>query len=273
MSGCKVIIKCISGQSELFKMKFFNKIVLQTPESVELEFRLAGIGNRTYALTIDYIIWAAILIISLIVFSVANYYLDLFDGDRTTLWAWAIQLIIFFIIYVGYFVFFEVLWRGQTPGKRLVKIRVIRDDGRSVGLLQATLRALLRPFDDILCLGIFLIIFSKTEKRLGDFVAGTIVIQEETAIKAQKLVVSPDAESLAEYLRDKTNLDRLSPEDFATVGEYLQRQKEMLPAARLTLAKKLAYRLKNIIGLEEVPENVTATTFLEAIYLAYRRPF
>jgi uncharacterized RDD family membrane protein YckC len=253
-------------------MKFFNRIVLQTPESVELEFHLAGIGNRTYALTIDYLIWMAVLIVTLITFAVINYNLDLLNNDRAILWAVAIQLIIFFIIYVGYFVFFEVVWRGQTPGKKVAKIRVVRDDGRTIGLSQATIRALLRPFDDILFLGLFLIILGKKEKRLGDLVAGTIVIQEETAVKSQIFVVSPAAEPLAEYLKNNTEIARLLPEDFATVREYLQRQKEMIPAARLALAKKLAYRIKDIIGLEDVPENVTASIFLEAVYLAYSNP-
>jgi uncharacterized RDD family membrane protein YckC len=254
-------------------MKFFNKIVLQTPESVELEFNLAGIGNRTFALTIDYLIWIAILIASLIFFAAIDYNFNLFSDDRASLWVFAIQLIIFFIIYVGYFVIFEVLWQGQTPGKRFAKIRVICDDGKTIGLFQATMRSLLRPFDDIFCLGIFLIILGKKEKRLGDLVAGTIVIQEEITFKPKQLIVSPASEPLAEYLKDNTELSRLSPEDFANIQEYLQRQKEMIPAAKLNLAKQLAYRVKDIIGLEDVPENVTATIFLEAVYLAYSKPF
>ncbi|NES69779.1 MAG: RDD family protein, partial [Okeania sp. SIO2D1] len=132
-------------------MKFFNQISLQTPESVELDFNLAGVGNRAYALLIDYIIWSLILLFVLIFgifFSIQL--LDIWktfgsDDEQASLWIISIQLLILFVIYVGYFVIFETIWQGQTPGKRYVKIRVICDDGRPVRLQQTTLRALFRP--------------------------------------------------------------------------------------------------------------------------------
>ncbi|GFZ94097.1 RDD family protein [Okeania sp. KiyG1] len=148
-------------------MKFFNQISLQTPESVELDFNLAGVGNRAYALLIDYIIWSLILLFVLIFgifFSIQ--FLDIWknfggDDEQASLWIISIQLLILFAIYVGYFVIFETIWQGQTPGKRYVKIRVIRDDGRPVRLQQTTLRALFRPVDDTLFIGMLLILFSK----------------------------------------------------------------------------------------------------------------
>ncbi|MFM7441399.1 MAG: RDD family protein, partial [Snowella sp.] len=157
-------------------MRFFNKVALQTPESVELDFTLAGIGNRSYALVIDDIILGLILVFFLLIWAFFAYFLyqvihiDYWiPSDTVGLWLLAIQLLIIFSIYVGYFTFFETLWQGQTPGKRIVKIRVIREDGRPVRLPQATLRALLRPLDDVFFLGMFLIIFNKSEKRLGDW--------------------------------------------------------------------------------------------------------
>jgi uncharacterized RDD family membrane protein YckC len=159
-------------------MHLFNKIKFSTPESVELEFTLAGIGSRAWALIIDYLLLALSLVLCIVIW--AFIYNQLFYigeeifGSGFRLWMTAIAWLIIFFIYIGYFVFFETLWQGQTPGKRIAKIRVVRDDGSPLGLQQATLRSLLRPIDQNLFIGAFLIMFSKSEKRLGDVVAGTI---------------------------------------------------------------------------------------------------
>ncbi len=261
-------------------MRFFNKVALQTPESVELDFTLAGIGNRAYALVIDDIILGLILIIFLLFWASFAYFLyevvnidSLIDSKTIGLWLVAIQLLITFSIYVGYFTFFETLWQGQTLGKRIVKIRVIREDGRPIRLPQATLRALLRPLDDVLFLGMFLIIFSKSEKRLGDWLAGTLVIQEEQNLPAKNLIVSPEAEFLAQDLLENSAIADLLPEDFAIIREYLQRREGMLVKGRRELSVKLAHQAKSLIKLEDIPDETSANIFLEAVYLAYQQQF
>ncbi len=258
-------------------MGFFNRVTLKTPESVELEFKLAGIGNRAYALLIDYIVLVLILIIFLITWALFAFqllsFLENFVGvnNSVELWLIAIQFLISFAIYVGYFVFFEMLWQGQTPGKRFVKIRVIRDNGRPIRLQQATLRALLRPVDDIFFLGVFLIVLGKREKRLGDLIAGTIVIQEERPIASANFPISEEAQKLTHQLQIEADISRLRPDDFAVIREYLQRRREMIPKARTELSRKLADRVTEIIALENVPQGVTANLFLEAVYLAYQQ--
>src|SRR4028119_1784894 len=244
-------------------MRFFNRVTLQTPESVELEFTLAGIGNRAYALIIDYIVLGFILIGFFIAwFILFTQLTDLIkslagNSDRLSLWLLAIELLISFFIYVGYFVFFEALWQGQTPGKRYVKIRVICDDGRPIRLQQSTLRALLRPVDDFLFLGVFLIALTKREKRLGDLLAGTLVIQEEQPIASTTFSVSQEAQALANQLQIEADLSHLLPEDFAVIREYLQRSGGMTPQAKADLSRQLAHQVKEIIALEKAPK-VTA---------------
>lgn len=257
-------------------MKFFNKFTLETPESVELEFTLAGIGNRAYALVIDFIVLGLFLIILLVIGGFGLFFIsDLLESlgissEQVGLWIFAIQFFIIFATYVGYFVFFETLWQGKTPGKRLAKIRVVKDDGRPIQLAQATLRSLLRPIDDISILGMLFIIFGKKEKRIGDWVAGTIVIQEEEAITNSEFQVSAEAKELAKVLPEKADLSRLLPEDFAVLRGYLYRREKMLKQAKIQLSRKLAHQVKDIIQLEEVPEGVSSTIFLEAVYLAYQ---
>ena len=255
-------------------MRFFNQINLQTPESVELEFTLAGIGNRSFALIIDYIIFGLtiLLVWSLSAFLAFQLVPNLIGNgfsDRLAQWIWAIQSMATFAIYVGYFVVLETLWQGQTPGKKWTKIRVIRDNGKPERLTQAILRALLRPVDDMLFIGVFFIIFTPQEKRLGDMLAGTIVVQEE----APKLTVeiSTEAEDLAVQLRMEAEIDNLLPEDFATIRDFLQRRKNIMLEYQHQLSRKLAEQIREIILLDNVPEGYSNSQFLEATYLAYQQ--
>jgi len=163
------------------------------------------------------------------------------------------------------------LWRGQTPGKRYSKIRVIRDDGQPAGVTQAILRALIRPIDDTFFIGILLIVLTKREKRLGDLLAGTLVIQEERAIKPSSFILSPEAESLADELLANQNFHAILPDDFAVIREYLQRRSMLETRARTDLSLKLARQAKEILGMQELPFQMTPDLFLEAIYLAYQK--
>jgi uncharacterized RDD family membrane protein YckC len=258
-------------------MRYLSRFNLQTPESVELEFVLAGIGSRAFALGIDYTLLIVGLALLLFVLSfLAGFLIELFSrlnvNARTVeLWMWAIVVLIVFTIYVGYFVGFETLWQGQTPGKRWAKIRVVRDNGRPVRLSHATLRALLRPIDDWLSIGAWLIIFSPREKRLGDWVAGTLVIQEESRMGRQSLLVSENAQPLATQLLQQADIPQLQPADFAVIREYLQRRQGFTVQARNEVSLRLARQIKLLIALEQVPANVTADLFLEAVYLAYQQ--
>ncbi|MGF2035929.1 MAG: RDD family protein [Nostoc sp. CmiVER01] len=257
-------------------MRFFNRITFQTPESVELEFTLAGIGNRAWALIIDYHVLAVILVGFIVAWSIVSdqlgdFWVDIF-GTAVTLWLMAIAFLTSFIIYVGYFVIFETLWFGQTPGKRVAKIRVVRDDGRLIGLQQATLRALLRPFDETLFIGAFLIMLSHREKRLGDLAAGTIVIQAQIPTASATLIISEQAKKLHEQLIEIADFSQLMPDDFAVIREYLQRRGAMSLKAKASLSLKLAEQVKAIINLEKLPEAVTPDVFLEAVYIVYQQP-
>ena len=256
-------------------MRFLNQINLQTPESVELEFTLAGIGNRSLALIIDYIILGLtiLLVWILSVFLISQLPPDSFSNgfvDRLRQWIVAVQLLISFAIYVGYFVFFETLWHGQSPGKKWTKTRVIRDNGKPERLPQAILRALFRPVDDLLFIGVFFIIFSAKEKRIGDLVAGTIVIQEELSPNSTDIDISSEAKDLVVRLKAETQIANLLPEDFATIRDFLQRRKNIMLQYQHQLSRKLAEQVKEIILLENIPEGYSNSQFLEATYLAYQ---
>jgi uncharacterized RDD family membrane protein YckC len=258
-------------------MRFFNTISHSTPESVELEFVLAGIGNRAYALFIDYAIlmavWTGLSILwSIFSIGLMSYLTDSnSDVSGAPIWLLAIYILINFVLWSGYFVFFETMWQGQTPGKRVAKIRVVQEDGRPMRLAQAVLRSLLRMIDDTLFIGVFFILFSKREKRIGDLIAGTIVIQEEHGDrKAPAFTISPAAEQLAAQLPDLADLSQLIPDDYAIVREYLMRRGKMATKARNDKSLELARQLKILVKLEEIPTGTTSDQFLEAVYVAYQ---
>jgi uncharacterized RDD family membrane protein YckC len=258
-------------------MRFFNKISYSTPESVELDFLLAGIGSRAYALFIDYSILTGVWTVFALLWATFSIGLMSYitegnvDSSGAPAWLLAIYVLINFVLWSGYFILFETLWQGQTPGKRVAKIRVVQDDGRPMRLAQATLRSLLRTIDDTLFIGVFFILFQKREKRIGDLVAGTIVIQTETGDrKSADFSISPEAKQLATQLPDMADLSQLIPDDYAVVREYLTRRRKMSTKARNDKSLELARQLRTLVKLEEIPKGTTSDQFLEAVYVAYQ---
>ena len=264
-------------------LKFFGEIRLRTPESVELEFPLAGIGSRAYALLVDYtlitIAMVAVMLVGLLFsFQTLAYAAQDTFGVTRPLAKWILPIVLLglFAIFVGYFVFFETLWQGQTPGKRMAQIRVIREDGRPIGLPQATLRALLRVFDDILVglVGFLFIVQGRQEKRLGDWVAGTVVIQELRLRTDKDTIIIPDelkANQVADVMLETANFNLVTPDDFAVIQEYLNRRSRFSVKAWETVSLRLAQQLKARLDLEALPFDMTANLFLEGVYLAYLR--
>jgi uncharacterized RDD family membrane protein YckC len=257
-------------------MRLFNTITIRTPESVELEFVLAGVGSRAVALTLDYLCLGAGLLTLAIAYSFLLVRLLELEAVLTIpsptlqLWITAIAALLAFGIYIGYFVLFETWWYGQTPGKRYAKIRVIRDDGQPERLPQATLRSLLRPIDDIFFVGFFCILLGKTEKRVGDWLAGTLVVQTDPATSGQ-IQVSERAQTIGKDLLSLADVTRLTPDDCATVREFLQRRQAMSTKAKTLVSDQLARRFKDQLGLETLPTEMTTDTFLEALYWAYQQ--
>jgi uncharacterized RDD family membrane protein YckC len=255
---------------------WLNHATLVTPESVELEFMLAGIGSRSWALSLDYgILGIGLAAFWLIWAWFAEEMLVWLDGSGVNYsvlpyWLLAIALLITFFLFTGYFILFETVWQGQTPGKRIMKLRVIRDNGQPVGLSQAALRSLLRPIDDLLLIGALFVVLGKQEKRIGDWAAGTLVVQESSAEKPAPVTLSKESKTLAAMLADDIAIDRLSPDDFATIRDYLSRRPMLDPKAHRTLRRRLAKTAKERVQLETVPEGVTAEQFLEALYVAYQ---
>ncbi len=249
-------------------MEVERKVKLVTPESVELEFTLAGIGNRALALLIDYVILFLILLCLSFVWAVVGKQLAEYNRGLIK-WFNAFMFVVFFVIYEGYFVFFEASFSGQSPGKRFTKIRVIKTDGRPVGLSQALLRALLRPFDDFFGIGTFLLIFHPTEKRLGDIVAQTIVVQDASRPRPRPIELSAKSEKAAMEWISLGITDSLGVQDFAVIRDFLCRRSNFTSAIRFKVSERLLRQLRQKLQLTSIPLGFTAEEHLEGIYRAY----
>src|SRR5882762_7690278 len=197
-----------------------DELVIETPERVELHYVLANIGNRFLAAGIDHLIQTvAIVIIFLLAGALSSW--QFFSSMNV--WTAALTVLAIFAIYWGYFVAFETLWSGQTPGKRIMRLRVVREDGRPVRFFEVFVRNLLRlaidfqPFPSY-AIGVVSIIFSARSKRVGDFVAGTVVVKERAT----------EAPSLNDIIKiseiEQRRLDRAVPAPFTADTRRLSAQ-------------------------------------------------
>jgi uncharacterized RDD family membrane protein YckC len=242
-------------------------LIIETPERVPLEFALASIGNRFLAVAIDHFIqYFAIFIIAWIFLSVAASTANLWD-DPALAFAempkWTVAILIFglFLVFTGYFIFFEWLWNGQTPGKRLMKLRVIREDGRPVTLWEAIARNLLRIGDavpgffiPVYSIGLITIFLNNRDQRLGDIFAGTVVIREradEAPSFSQTFLerVADTAFSRVQKRIDfKADVSKVTDSEIEVVESFLRRRWDISEKQRLWMAWRIAlplmYKLK-----------------------------
>ena len=161
-------------------------LIIETPERVPLHFALASIGNRFLACAIDHgiqLVTIAIIAIGFII--IADFSSVEGAMSNAPKWVYAFMIILLFLILSGYFAFFEWVWSGQTPGKRWLKLRVIREDGRPITFWEATVRNLLRAVDMVpgafYSIGLISVFASSRDQRIGDMVAGTVVVREREA--------------------------------------------------------------------------------------------
>ncbi|WJI29598.1 RDD family protein [Thermosynechococcus sp. QKsg1] len=267
-------------------LRWLRRVTLRTPESIELDFALGGIGSRVLAWLIDQVI----LYTALVLFSLAAGYIYFYalypwlievlpaSGQSIEAWSLGIYLLVMFALYNGYYIFFETYWQGQTPGKCFAEIRVVQDNGLPIGLKEATLRSLLQPIDfAFFGIGALLVALSRSEKRLGDMVAGTLVIQDEQATR-----LAPKATTLqqpqgawVQELRSLAHWERMTPEQYLLVRNYLNNRDRLSPVGRYQAAQELRQQLEPLL-LPTYPAHwptLSAEDFLEGLYTAYRQQY
>src|SRR3984957_12553950 len=167
---------------------FTDQLNIETPEQVELRFPIAGLGSRFLAVMMDSVIQAVAIFVMIFFFTIVFASAKRVGtagafADSGAKWIFAGIVLFYFLLYWGYFSLFEAFWNGQTPGKWLLKIRVIKDTGRQITLFEALARNLLRAIDmmpSFYLVGVITMLCNREQKRLGDLVAGTIVVHERS---------------------------------------------------------------------------------------------
>ena len=149
---------------------------------MSLQFPVAGIGSRFVAVLLDHLIQFGVALGAVLIFVLISAALgNRARGSLASKWFVAGAIFSGFLLVWGYFALFEAFWHGQTPGKRAMKLRVIKDAGRQITLFEALARNLLRLADylpNLYLAGVVTMLCNKQNKRLGDLAAGTIVVHE-----------------------------------------------------------------------------------------------
>jgi uncharacterized RDD family membrane protein YckC len=242
---------------------------------------VAGIGSRFVAVLVDHLIWGAGLIVLVLLSLVILPGIHMLGGLSPAWWLGFFFLAVFLIQW-GYFALFEAFWNGRTPGKRVAKIRVIHRSGRAISFMEALARNLVRIIDylpSFYAVGVIAIFVSRQHQRLGDLVAGTLVVRDreidtphwgETGARTfteAAFAASTPAAFAAPHLGVKLAtpaLDKLEGADLEVLEGFFARRLDMDLTTRAALAERIALALRAKSGLE-FPAGVSIETFLEAV--------
>ena len=289
-----------------------REILVVTPENIEIEYELGGIGSRFLAHLADLVMQFGLFLIggivvvlvgvvlSLIGTPLAKAIRDFFEGILT-----AVALIGGFLVMWGYFIWFETRWNGQTPGKRQLGLRVIRDGGYPINIYAAIVRNLLRVVDGMpvvtfgliiagmaghdeglaalgglsILVSLAFMLFSARYQRLGDFVAGTMVVKQRAPRVPTLEALAPAPRVLPEHLAAYALADigrhvyEMTVPEYRAVRHYIDRRWQLPSPTQQTAAMRLAVPLMQRLGITP-PEGVLRINyadFLEYLAVAFEQ--
>lgn len=243
-----------------------DKLIIDTPEQVHLEFVLAGIGSRFMAVFLDALI-ELVLYALLFVISLGLGFSGFFNAARSIWWTALVTLVIF-CVYWGYYAIFEAIWKGQTPGKRWAGIRVIKDSGRPINAFEAITRNLIRAIDFFpVCYGVGVVtmLLNSKNRRLGDYVAGTIVVHETSDRESSLFFNTPTSTDFTLH-----QAAGLTLQEAELIETFLARRLEIPPEVRKFNSQRITEMISarlNIPPESRPPDN---ETFLELMVREFR---
>jgi uncharacterized RDD family membrane protein YckC len=251
-------------------------VAVTTPENISFEYQIAGPFRRLPAMILDIAIrWMIVIVVLLVA---------VFTGIMTFIPSSGILLAVgmnlgIFALSWFYGLFFEIIWNGQTPGKRAMNLRVVSVDGRPINGAQATIRNFLRVADffpyvslqalapdsglmiPTLLVSLICMLMTRRFQRVGDLAAGTMVVVDERGWQVKKVAVTDErVASLAEFIPANFQMTRTMAK---TVALYMERRPQMSASRQQQVAIILAGPLMKKFGFRS---NTSADLFLSALY-------
>ncbi|WP_160722812.1 RDD family protein [Bacillus sp. USDA818B3_A] len=221
---------------------------IKTPEYVAIQFQIAGLGSRAAAFIIDRVL---LMLVNILIIVILYFVMDGMESLSIFLWdsSFPIAMVIIglFLLNWGYFFFCEFFTGGRTFGKKMVGIRVIQENGHSITLLSSFIRNLVRLIDSLptaYFLGIIMVFFHPKHKRLGDLVAGTIVVHERKAKKKKPSPIEKEINrrglSKDDVSIDEWTLKSFTAKDWKLISTYANRFVQLPIEERNQLTRQIA---------------------------------
>ncbi|HKQ50861.1 MAG TPA: RDD family protein [Pyrinomonadaceae bacterium] len=255
-----------------------ESLIIETPERVPLHFALASIGNRFLACAVDHILQTLMLVVLYYAFEALTSSLSAGGLEGASRWVTVVRVIAVFVVWSSYFILFEWRWNGQTPGKRWLKLRVIREDGRPITFWEAAVRNLVRIFDILpffYSIGLISTFISRRDQRVGDLVAGTVVVREREAEAPtfSQVFDSPvsDVALRRAYkpLQFTADIGPVTEPEVEVVETFLRRRYDLPDHARMWMAWRVATPLLYKLRPGYDPAVFTYEGFLEELLHRY----
>jgi uncharacterized RDD family membrane protein YckC len=242
-----------------------DKLTIDTPEQVHLEFSLAGIGSRFMATLLDSILQ---LLLYIAVVGGAALIASAPLGRLGERWIMALVIFAGFVITWGYYAIFESVWKGQTPGKKWAGIRVIKDSGRPITPFEAAARNLVRIIDYLpgfYAVGIVTMLLNDKHRRVGDYVAGTLVVHE-TSDRESALFFNTPANSQFSI----PQASKLTLQEAELIEVFLSRRLDIPPAIRQQNGQRIADMVCTRLGITADVRPGDNENFLELLVKEFR---
>ena len=243
---------------------------LYSSEKIFYSYRLGGLGSRFIGLLLDsLILGVAYLVLGGFTAAMVGVFGEALS-EKLIIVVVAVVVILYFLLSFGYFIFFETIWNGQTPGKKAAGLRVVRRTGEAVTFGSVFVRNLMRIVDALPAgnaAGMIAIFFSENRQRVGDMVADTIVVREKNL--SEPVIFESFSVDMEIGNRLRAYLHLVDERDFNLIRDFFARVPEMRPEAANAAAEKIARGLAGKLGLPK-GETINPAVFMKTIGSMYR---